>query len=74
MADRKDKKKADGKRVALGQEHEREYLYGEVNEALLCLNVAINHAQMAEGKLMRAYNRLRSGYPAASKASKRRGK
>lgn len=72
MSDNPKKKRADGKRVALSQDHEREYLLAEVNEALLCLNVAINHAQMAEGKLMRAYNRLRAGFPTATKG-KRRG-
>lgn len=56
MADNPKKRKADGRRVALTQEHEREYLIKqlEMSEALL-------HIESV--RLSRLIERIRAGFP-----------
>lgn len=74
MADNKSKVKEDRRRVALEQQHEREYLMKELFDAAEYLRAATDALLAASYPLERIRVRLRSGFPAATKASKRRGK
>jgi hypothetical protein len=64
MSDNKKAKKEDGKRVALKQGYERGYLQDELEEAL-------DHMIEAYRAVVRASDRLRSGFPKKSKRGRK---
>jgi hypothetical protein len=64
MTDNKSKKRADGRRVALAQEHERDYLLlivGDIEARLSAAAVELHRLRM----------RLRAGFPKKNKRGRK---